>query len=340
MFIVSPAQANPSEPKGRFLGAMETEYPSWFKDSFLDLQEDLGEATETGKRLVIFFHQDGCPYCNALVERNFAQRDIVEKTRKHFDVVALNMWGDRLITGFDGKQYTEKALAEILKVQFTPTMLFYDEQGEVVLRVNGYRSPQRFSIDLDYVLNNAAQHTGEKISYREYVRTHLPSTRSNKKLNPEAFFNPPPFDYRTKPGARPFAVFFEQKDCPGCDQLHNQVLPDTGLRAIITRFDNTQLDMWSKTPLVTPDGRKIHARDWAQELNIQYAPSIVIFNPQGEEIIRLEAFFKVFHIQAAYNYVLSEGYKEQSSFQRYLSDYVDQLREQGQDVNIWRLVKE
>lgn len=341
VFLASPVQANSGEPEGRFFGAMETEYPSWFKDSFLDLQEDLREAIEADKRLVIFFHQDGCPYCNALVERNFAQRNIVEKTQKHFDVVTLNMWGDRPITGFDGKQYTEKTFAEMLKVQFTPTVIFYNEQGKVVLRINGYRSPQRFSIDLDYVVQHkVVQHKEKEIDYREYVKAHLPATPSSKKLNPEDFFSPQSLDYRSKLNTRPFSVFFEQKDCPDCDQLHGKVLPDTNLRKVVTRFDNTQLDMWSNTPVITPDGRKTTARDWARELNIQYAPSIVIFNPQGKEIIRIEAFFKVFHIQTAFNYVLSEGYKEQPSFQRYLSGYADQLREQGRDVDIWRLVGE
>ena len=30
--------------KAEFFGGIETEYPAWFKDSFLDLKEDLAEA--------------------------------------------------------------------------------------------------------------------------------------------------------------------------------------------------------------------------------------------------------------------------------------------------------
>ncbi len=324
--------------KGEFFGGIETEYPAWFKESFLDFSEDLAEATSEGKRLVIFFHQDGCPYCNALVERNFSQKDIAEKAQKNFDMIAINMWGDRPVTDLDGQQYTEKTFAEKLRVQFTPTIIFFDEQGKVVLRINGYRAPQRFSLDLDYV----AQHKEKNTGYRDFIQANRPASKASKTLNTEPFFSKPPFDFSAKTGKnkQPFAVFFEQKDCPNCDFLHSKILPDTRLLNIIKQFDVIQLDMWSKTPVITPEGDRMTAREWAKKLKVEYAPSILVFNPQGKEIIRTEAFFKVFHTQAVLNYVLSKGYKKQPSFQRYLTDYADHFREQGQDVDIWRYADE
>ena len=47
----------------------------------------------------------------------------------------------------NGKQYKEKDLALGLKIQFTPTLLFCDEKGKIVLRLNGYRSPTKFNVD-------------------------------------------------------------------------------------------------------------------------------------------------------------------------------------------------
>ena len=318
--------------KGQFFGARQTEYPSWFKDSFLNFQEDLDEANVAGKRIMLLFHQDGCPYCNALVERNLAQKDIEQKVRKYFDVVSINMWGDRELTFLDGKQYTEKTLAEALRVQFTPTLLFFDEKGKLVLRLNGYRAPHRFSVDLDYV----AQHKEKDISYRDYVKANLSHEASSKAMNKEDFFLPPPFDLRRKSDAKVLAVFFEQKDCPNCDTLHKEILPDKQLRGIIKQVDAVQLDMWSKTNIVTPQGKKTTVRDWARALDIKYAPSIVLFNQKGEEVIRSEAFFKVFHTQGIFQYAVSGGYKKQPSFQRWLSDYAEHVREQGKDVDIWR----
>ena len=337
-FAESQAPASPAK-QGKFFGAMNTEYPDWFKDSFLDLGEDIKEASENGKRLAILFTQDGCPYCNALVERNFAQKDIKEKAQKHFDFIAINMWGNRDVTDINGNQYVEKTFASSLKVQFTPTVLFFNEKGEVVLRVNGYHSPQRFNIDLDYVAN----HKEKELTYRDYAKANRPAVMANKKMNKQAFFSKAGFDFSKatrKGNSRPFAVFFEQKDCPACDLLHNKVIPDKILQGVMKKFDVFQLDMWSKTPVLTPSGKKITAKQWAKELNVQYAPSIVVFNTSSEEIIRSEAFFKVFHTQGIFNYVLDEGYKKEPSFQRYLAAYAEHFREQGTDVNIWRYANE
>lgn len=338
--IVPASEKTQSKSKeGDFFGAKDTEYPSWFKESFLQLGEDVQEATEANKRLVLFFYQNGCPYCNALVERNFAQKDIKEKTQKNFDVITINMWGDRAITHVDGKEYTEKTLAEALKVQFTPTVIFLNEQGKVILRLNGYRSPQRFSVDLDYV----AQHQETRVNYRGFVKANLPAQRANKHLNAQDFFIKGLLDVSKtarKSNPRPFAIFFEQKDCPDCDKLHKNVIPDQAVQNIIKGYDVYQLDMWSQTPVITNTGKKMTAREWAKKLDIRFAPSIVVFNPQGEEIIRSEAFFKVFHTQGIFNYVLSEGYKKEPSFQRYLSEYAEDIRKQGEDVNIWRYANE
>jgi thioredoxin-related protein len=321
---------------GKFLGAMETEYPAWFKDSFLDLKEDIEEAKNSGKRVVLFFHQAGCPYCNALVERNLSQKDIEQKVRENFDVIALNMWGDREVTYTNGDQYTEKTFAEALRVQFTPTLIFYDENGKVALRLNGYRAPKRFTVDLDYV----AQRKEKQTAYLDYVKANYTPGASSKEMHSEDFFAKPPYDLTRKSGSPPVAVFFEQKDCPNCDTLHQQVLPDASTRKLIKRFHTIQLDMWSDTPVITPSGKKTTAREWAKQLDIKYAPSIVLFNEKGKEVIRSEAFFKVFHTQSIFAYVLDGDYQEQPSFQRYLSDRAEHFREQGQDVDIWSLAEE
>ena len=109
---------------GSFSGAELTTHPAWFKESFLDFEEDIAEAAAQGKRLVLYFYQDGCPYCSALVQHNFGQRDIVQATQDYFDLVTINMWGDREVVQVGGQSFTEKTLAQALGVQFTPTLFF------------------------------------------------------------------------------------------------------------------------------------------------------------------------------------------------------------------------
>ena len=75
-------------------------------------------------------------------------------------------------------------------------------------------------------------------------------------------------------------------------------------------------------------------RDWAKQLDIKYAPSLLFFNTSGEEVFRTDAYLKAFHVQSVMDYVSSGDYKTQSNFQRYIDIRADQLREQGIEVNL------
>lgn len=88
------------------------EKPDWFKDSFLDIREDVTEASDAEKRVILYFYQDGCPYCDKLLKDNFGNPEIADATRKYFDVIAINMWGDRSVVDFEGEDSTRKILRQ------------------------------------------------------------------------------------------------------------------------------------------------------------------------------------------------------------------------------------
>jgi len=326
----------PAEPpaKGAFYGGVATDYPSWFKNSFLTLKDDVDEAKAQGRRVILLFTQDNCPYCHLLVERNLSQRDVESILKTRFDVIQLNLWGDREVTGRDGVTRTEKQFAASLKVQFTPTILFLDETGQTVLRLNGYTPPTRFKDALDWV----ADHGETKQPFRDYVAGKEKSdAATGGELIAEDFFKPLTDLRRTGKAARPLAVFFEQKDCPDCVALHKRILADPSVRNELAWFDNVQLDMWSRrTEITAPDGRKSSVMDWAKRLDVKYAPDIVLFDAQGKEILRWESGFRVFHTSGMLDYVASGAYRTEPRFQRFLSARADRIRESGQDVNIWR----
>ena len=56
-------------------------------------------------------------HCNKLVEENFRDPDIHAAMQDGFDVVALNMWGDREVVSVNGKSFTEKTFAAALNPQ-------------------------------------------------------------------------------------------------------------------------------------------------------------------------------------------------------------------------------
>lgn len=154
--------------------AQEIEAPAWFKHSFLDLRDDIREAAAANKHVMIYFGQNGCPYCKQMMEVTFSQKDIVDKTRRLFDAIEINILGSRDVTWLDGKARSEKDFAALLKVQFTPTLLFLDEKGGVALRANGYYPPHRFMAALDYVASGAYR---KEPSFQRYLQARAEATR-------------------------------------------------------------------------------------------------------------------------------------------------------------------
>ena len=305
--------------------------PAWFKESFLDLREDLREAARGGKGVMLYFYQDGCPYCERLINVNFSQQQISDKTRSKYDVIAINMWGDREVTDLQGKQITEKEFARRMKVQFTPTLLFLNNKGEVTLRVNGYYPPHKFSAAIDYA--SGAAKSGE--TFNSYFARINPAPASGV-LHIEPGYMQPPYKLAIKGAKKPLLVLFEQKECPACDEMHNEAFQRPDSPALLDRFDIAVVDIWSNEKLQTTDGEVISAKEWARKLKIQYAPSMVFFNTMGKEVFRTEAYLRPFHIQSALEYVSSGAYREQKEFQRYVQSRADAMRAQGIEVDIWK----
>ena len=307
------------------------EYPSWFKNSFLDFRDDVKDAAANNKRLVLFFYQDGCPYCKKLLEINLAQKNIADTLRSNFDVITVNLWGDRDVTDTDGTHLIEKKFAEKMKVMYTPTILFFDEQANVVLRVNGYYEPHKFLAALNYVAGKNEKNS----SFRDYFAKLNPPAAIGA-LHAQPFIAPPPHDLTRvkKSGAKPLLVLFEQQQCPACDELHSEVLKRPETLEQIARFDVIQLDIWSKTAVTTPDERALTANVWAKELDVKYAPSMVFFDASGKEVMRTEGYLKSFHNQSVMDYVASSAYKTEPSFQRYIEWRAEKIREKGVKINI------
>jgi thioredoxin-related protein len=287
------------------------EHPSWFKESFLDLGADLKEAVAAGKQgLIVYFGQRRCAYCRKLLKVNFGLEDIAEYTRAHFDVVAIDVWGVAEVTDIQGRTLIERDYAEQLETVFTPSLLFFNAEGELALRLRGYYPPYQFRAALEYVADGHYRREG----FRDYLaRGDNRMVFDAQDLNEEPFFASPPYNLdRRVPSERPLAVFFEQGDCHACDVLHGQSLRDSEIFRNFEDIDSVQIDMWSDTPVVTPAGERTTARDWAAELGLFYAPSILFFDEYGKEILRVDSVVAFYRLRHVLTYIRTKAYLEES----------------------------
>lgn len=137
----------------------------WFLQSLLELQDDLASTTKAGKRFAIMWELRGCPSCKDTHLINFARPEIEKYIKERFDILQLNIIGDREVTDFDGQKLSEKRLAEKYGVRFTPTFQFFPEgtkgladrkpRDREVARAQGYMAPEQFQAMFRFVVERA-----------------------------------------------------------------------------------------------------------------------------------------------------------------------------------------
>jgi len=294
-------------------------HPEWFKESFLDLPDDLRQAIDAGKRgIIIYFGQQRCPYCQKLLSVNFGSTDIRSYTQKHFDVIPIDIWGVQELTDMQGDTLTERQYAIRENTNFTPSLIFIDATGAEALRLRGYYPPYKFRAALEYVADG--HYKSER--FAAYLRRAEGTlTFEPDELNEETFFDKPPYalDRSRFPAERPLAVFFERGDCHACDVLHAQPLQEPEIARLLAQIDSVQLDINADTPVLTPSGERLTARQWAETLELIYTPSILFFDRQGNEIIRADSVIQFYRLRNILNYVVSGGYQSEPSYQLWRS---------------------
>jgi thioredoxin-related protein len=300
-------------PQGKYYGAIPSEKPDWFKESFLEFEADVAEAAAA-----------------RLVEENFNDPELKTFIIENFDGITLNMWGDREVVSVAGQDFTEKTFAAALKVQYTPTLVFLDEKGKVALRLNGYYPPQDFRAALDYVV----QKLEHNLSFSQYRLDQMTSA-SGKLIDEDFFLDQLNLEKTIAGSNKPLAVYFESPDCPECLTMHTRILTDKATRKLVRTANNIQLNVGSSQQITTPAGEQTSVKQWATELGIAYTPSVVFFDTTGKEVMRISAFLKTFHFQSVYAYVLEKAYLEEPEFQRYISARAEYIREAGFDTDIW-----
>ncbi len=290
------------------------QHPDWFKTTLGDLRDDVKQAVANGKNgIILYFGQARCAYCEQFIKQDLGQPDIAYYIQKHHDVIPIDIWGIEDIIDTDGKTYTERELSLKYKANFTPTVVFYDKKGNAVFRLRGFYPPYKFRAALEYVTEGFYK----KEKFREYLARAEPGMFFMEGgLNERDFFLPPPYNIpELLKNKKPLAVFFEQGNCHACDLLHTDPLNQEETVKELQKMQAIQLDMWSDTPVITPEGQQTTASQWADALGIFHTPSIVFFDESGKEIMRIDSIVQYYRLWGVLDYINKRAYLTQPDYQ-------------------------
>ena len=141
-------------------------------------------------------------------------------------------------------------------------------------------------------------------------------------------------------------VFFEQRGCPYCGEMHKVNLAKPEIFDYIKEhFYALQINLYGSRKVKDFDGTELEERKLAQRWKVNFTPSLVFFpaDPaalkgkpgQDAEAWRLLGYWKPFHFLGTLVYVKEKGYESDPNFQHWLSEYREKLRAEGKDVSLW-----
>jgi thioredoxin-related protein len=324
-FSIGNVQAdNQPNKRGTITGGIEHSMPDWFKESFLDIQSDVEEASGNKKHVMLFFHLNECPYCDKMLKESFSKPPLKDFIQAHFDVIAINTKGDREVAFSKDQSFTEKALSQQLKVQYTPTILFLDSNNNAVARLNGYRSLTKFKHILNYVNDAAYKNTTLEAYLEQHVAKSVYTLRDNPLFKPLSDFSA----IKT-----PLAVIFEDTGCDECANLHDKLLNRTDVQDELKAFTVARLDAASTTVIKDNEGNKTTAKAWAEKLGLTYRPGIILFD-QGKEVTRIDGLLFSFHFKEVFRYVSGNYYTQFKTYNDYLAKRQNELLDKGINIDI------
>ena len=216
-------------------------------------------------------------------------------------------------------------LTEKLKIQYSPTLLIFNSNKEIVARVNGYRNSKDFQYILDFIQTKSY----EKMDFTSYL------SKLDKKdtyaFIPNKMFKDLNDLSKIK---TPVAIIFEDKSCIQCDHFHNKILTNKDVIDEFSKFTVIRVDANSTKELILPTGEKTTPKSLVEKINLDYRPAVLLYDDK-KLISTIDALLFPFHFKEVLRYVSGKHYVQYpKTYLDYLRVRQDELLKQGIDINV------
>jgi thioredoxin-related protein len=154
------------------------------------MNEALETQQEQPKKIMLFVYAEWCKVCHKMNESTFVNKDVIKYVNKHFYAVHFNGEGTEKVTykGFDytnpnydpnrkGQNY-QHFFADALKVTSYPTIVFFDEKGDIISPVPGFKSAQDLEIFLKMVASDDYKDVTTAKAWQEYQQNFKPKFKA------------------------------------------------------------------------------------------------------------------------------------------------------------------
>ncbi|HEA30949.1 MAG TPA: DUF255 domain-containing protein [Leeuwenhoekiella sp.] len=154
--------------------------PAQNKINWMNMNEALAAQQENPKKIFMDVYTDWCGPCKLLDKNTFSNEDVAAYINTHYYPVKFNAEGTEEII-YKDFTYTnpnhdperegrnsQHFLAHALKINAYPSMVFFNENGDLIQPVAGYHTPKQLELFLKLVATDAYKEIVTAEAWQEY----------------------------------------------------------------------------------------------------------------------------------------------------------------------------
>lgn len=128
---------------------------------WVTFNEAIALQKKAPKKIMMDVYTSWCGPCKMLDKNTFQNKDVAEYVNKHYYAVKFNGEGNQEVTYKDNRftnpnynpananrRNSAHQLASYLQISAYPTIVFFDEKGEVITPLRGYQAPAQLELYL------------------------------------------------------------------------------------------------------------------------------------------------------------------------------------------------
>ena len=150
--------------------------------NWISLEEAVEAQAVSPKKIMMDVYTSWCGPCKLLDRNTFQNPDVVKYVNEHYYAVKFNAEGNEKVNFknylFENPDYdpnrtgrnAQHQLAGALRITAYPTIVFFNESGETLLPLPGYKTPSQLELYLKLFLNNDHEKINSQEQWNQYQK--------------------------------------------------------------------------------------------------------------------------------------------------------------------------
>ena len=134
--------------------------------SWVSYDKGLETAKKQKKHILVDFYTSWCGWCKRMDKDTYTNSEVKKLLTDNYVAVKLNAESNKSLS-INGKNVTERQVAQDFRVSGFPTTCFLKPDGERIACLPGYAGPEQFTNILSYIKDKAYE---KEMRLEDYIK--------------------------------------------------------------------------------------------------------------------------------------------------------------------------